>query len=357
MNTKWRKYNKKLLSIFFICIFITIFFNLLIDPYNIFNIPKIKYINKTKTEKNRNQRITKTVGLKLETKQLESIFLGSSRVNESITEDYYTKLTSKYTKNLGMNALSHDETIKLAYNSISIHPEIKTIYIGLDFFRFLEKNKDDKREVPFSDKKELTLSEINPLILSYNTTLASINTLKNNIIPQKTNNDKQEIFLSKLKQYAGNYTNAKLADEEFSKLKNFEKEMNEKGYNVVFYTNPTHITDLVLIKKMGYLPLFNKWKVKLAENFNYIDFDFANEITTEEINKDTKYFIECSHASNLTGALIIDDLINKSNKIGKQISIRNIEMHNKENQLNIEKWEADNKFWVEKIEGIVKIEE
>lgn len=354
MNTKWRKYNKKLLLIFFSFLFIIISFNIIIDPYYIFNTPQIKHINKIKTEKNRNQRITKTVGLKLETKELESIFLGSSRVNESISENYYFKLTKKYTKNLGMNALSHEETYKLANYAILIHPEIKTIYIGLDFFRFLEKNKDNKRDVNLSTKKEITLSEINPLILSASTTIASINTFKNNIFQKNKNKDKKKYFKSKLKQYSKNYNDAKLADNEFKKLQEFKSELEKKGYKVVFYTNPTHVTDLALIKEIGYIDLFNEWKIKLAKNFNYIDFDFVNEITAEDINENTKYFIESSHSNTLMGELIINYLINKSNNIGKDINIKNVHKHNKENELQLQKWEANNKFWSNEIKTIIK---
>ncbi len=354
----WREYNKKLLCIFFTLFIVIICFNIIIDPFCIFKTPQIEHINKIKSDKDRNQRITKIVGLKLDNKPLDSVFLGSSRVNSSISEEYYKKLTGKNTKNLGMNALSHDETFKIARNAILIHPEIKTIYIGLDFFRFLEKNVSNKRIVPLSDKKVLTLSEINPLLFSFNTTLASVNTLIANIKGQnnKSQNDKKAYFIEKLKHYSGNYDNAKLTDSEFEKLANFKDEMEEKGYKVVFYTNPTHVTDLSLINELGYISLFNEWKIKMAENFPYTDFDFVNEITAEEINDNTKYFIECSHASSLTGELIINNLIKHANNYGIQITKENITAHNANNQKNIELWEKDNKFWTDIIQGIVNNE-
>lgn len=353
MNSEWRYFNKKL---FFICISILttiIIFNILIDPFSIFNTPKIVHFNKIKSDADRNQRITKIVGLKLEKQPLESIFLGSSRVNSSISETYYKQLTGLNTKNLGMNALSHDETFKIAHNAILIHPEIKTIYIGLDFFRFLEKNKDNKRIVPLSNTKKLTISEINPLVLSLNTTIASINTLKTNLKKKKMKNtDKKAFFLQKIKHYSDNYKNAQLANSEFLKLKNFKNEMEKSGYKIVFYTNPTHITDLVLIHKLGYLKLFNEWKIELVKHFNYTDFNFVNEITTEEINNDTKYFIECSHSSMLMGKLIIDNLINKSNSYGKDLTTSNIKEHIINNNKLITEWESKNNIWENRIQEI-----
>ena len=353
----WQEYNMKLLSIFFSIFIFVICFNVLIDPFCIFNTPKIEYINKIKTDKDRNQRITKIVGLKLDNKPLESIFLGSSRVNSSISEEYYTHLTGKNTKNLGMNALSHDETFKIAYNAILIHPEIKTIYIGLDFFRFLEKNRDNKREVNLSNKKELTLSEINPLLVSFNTTLASVNTLISNLCSKKNKSyDKKTYFIKKLKQYSNNYNSAKLADSEFDKLIKFKNEMENKGYNIIFYTNPTHVTDICVIKQLGYLPLFNEWKTKLAESFSYIDFDFVNNITTDEINENTKYFMECSHSTTLTGELIINYIVKHSNNYGKLITKENIAEHNAQNEKKLHQWEINNKTWTKIIGKITNNE-
>lgn len=353
MHKKYLKYNKKLLLIFFSFLFVIIGFNVFIDPFCIFNTPSITHINKIKSDKNRNQRITKIVKLKINKQPLEAVFLGSSRVNSSIDEECYKKLTGKNTSNLGMNALSHEETFKIAYHTILIHPEIKTIYIGLDFFRFLERNKDNKRIVPLSNDKKLTLSEINPLLFSFNTTVASINTVSTNVKKKKIKNqNKTNYFIKKLKQYSGNYSNAKLAESEFEKFKNFKDEMEIKGYKIVFYTNPTHITDLSLINQLGYLPLFNKWKIKLAENFSFIDFDFANEITEEEVNQNTKYFSECSHSTTFMGELILDNLINKSNNYGKEITKENIAIHNNENAKEIKVWEEKNPDWLEKIKGI-----
>lgn len=360
MKNKWKSYNRKLLFVFFGILMFIVISSIVIDPFNIFNFPKIKYFNELKPDKDRNQRITKIVGLKLEKKPLQSVFLGSSRVNSSIDETYYKKLTQKNTKNLGMNALSHDETFKIAKHVILVHPEIETIYVGLDFFRFLERNKDNKRNVILSSSKKLTISELNPLLLSFNTIIASVNTVRTNIKyrnfkPVET--DKTDFFIKKLEQYSNNYENASLDENEILKFKLFKQKMEKSGYNVVFYINPTHISDIALIQKMGYLDIFHLWKEKLADNFNYIDFDFVNEMTEEEINKDTKYFLECSHSSYLMGNLILEKLILDNNQYGFYVTAENIKKHNKENKKALLKWEKENSFWSKEIDRIVSNEE
>ena len=351
----WKKYNKKIFCCFIGILLGLIFFNVIVDPYKIFNAPKIKYFNAKKADADRNQRVTKIVNLKLDKTPLDSVFLGSSRVNATISENYYNKLTDLKTKNLGMNALSHSETIKVANYVILVHPEIKKIYVGLDFFRFLEKNKDEKREVVIPKTTKLTIAEINPLILSFNTTLSSINTVKANLFPKKKKkeyNPKPE-FIRIINQYANNYENAKLSIEEIEKLKQFQIDMNEKGIDVIFYTNPTHAIDMALIDELKVLPVFNEWKIQLAEHFDYIDFDFINDLTVETVDKNTKYFKESSHGTVKLGEIIVDYLILKNNNYAKEINKNNVRSFSALNNNKIKNWERNNPDWIEIIEKAI----
>lgn len=354
MNSRWKVYNTRLICSFITILIVLISINVLVNPFEIFNIPKIKRFNFLKPDKDRNQRITKIVSLKLEKRPIEAVFLGSSRVNSTVSENYYYEKTGKIAKNLGMNALSHDETIKIAQNVVKIHPEIKTIYLGLDFFRFLEKIKDNKRDVIISNNPQLTISEFNPLILSFNTTLASFNTVIANLRykENKTTNIPQA-FKTKLKQYAKNYSNAQLADNEILKIKAFKTDMKYLGYDVVLYTNPVHVLDLILIDKMGYLPLFFEWKEKMANEFEYIDFAVVNDLTAEKVDDNTKYFAESSHATNLTGNVIIEKLVFNSNNYGISANSSNIKIINLKSKKDITKWLSANACWNQEIEKVL----
>ncbi len=352
----YRRYIRLLFLIFLSILLFLIIFNILIDPFDIFHVPKIKKINYIKPDKARNERVTKIVGLKLEKGSINSVFLGSSRVNSSISEEYFKKISKKTAKNMGMNALSHDETFKIANNIILIHPEVKTIYVGLDFFRFLEENKDNKRNVNLSDTKKLTVTELNPLVLSFNTIQASFNTLRDNLRYRDTKIkvDKGPYFKKKLADYKCNYNNAKLAVSEIEKLKNFKSEMEQKGYKVVYYTNPTHVLDLSLIKQMGYWDVYKAWKRNLAQRFDYIDFNFVNDKTAEPVDENTEYFLESSHSTKKMGEVIIDNLISKNNDYGINITKGNVRKIEILNEQELEKWEKSNPDWVIEIKGILK---
>lgn len=352
----WKKYNKKIFNLFIVILLSLIFFNVFTDPYNIFDMPKIKYFNAIKSDAGRNQRVTKIVNLKLDKTPLNSVFLGSSRVDATISEKYYNQLTNLNTKNLGMNALSHSETIKVANYVVLVHPEIKKIYVGLDFFRFLERNKDEKREVVIPKTTKLTIAEINPLILSFNTTLSSINTLKANLFPKKKKkeyNPKPE-FIRIINQYAKNYKNAELSIEEIKKLKQLQIDMNKKGIEVIFYTNPTHAIDMALIDELKVLSVFNEWKIQLAEHFDYIDFDFINDLTVENVDKNTKYFKESSHGTAKLGEIIVDYLVLKNNSYAKQINKNNVRSFSILNNKQIKNWKINNSEWIEIIKKAVE---
>lgn len=360
---QYRKYNKILFVTLIGILAFLIVFNILINPFEIFNTSKIKYVNLIKPDKNRQQRITKIVELKLYKQKIDTIFLGSSRVDGSIDVEYYKKISDKTAKNLAMNALTHSETVKLAENITKIHPEIKIIYIGLDFFRFLESDADDGRTVQITANPKLTVSEFNPIILSFDTTIASFNTFLANLKTFKLNKNATEIvenkadstpnFEYRLSQYAGTYQNAKLSLKEINKLKKLQNDMKQSGITIIFYTNPTHATDIELIKQLGYLDTFNSWKNEMANQFTYIDFDFVNDLTSEKIDENTEYFYESSHSTPEMGNIVLERLVNNKYKnYGIFTTRKNVGKNNQTNLRNLRNWEKNNDVWVEKIKGI-----
>ncbi len=354
---KYNYYNKKLITVFLAALIIIAAMNVVVDPYYIFKSPLINKFNKFKPDAGRNHRVTKIISFKLKKQPVDSVFLGSSRVSASISENYFYKITNgKVAVNLGMNALSHDETIKMAKNIVKIHPEIKTIYVGLDFFRFLEKNKDNKRAVSVSSNKNLTMSEFNPVILSFNTTVSSINTILKNVLYKEKKskiNYVNHVFKSTLGYYGGNYYNAVLCESEILKLKKFKSDMEKDGYKVVFYLNPTHAMDMSLINQLGYLPVFEQWKISLADNFNYVDFDWVNSLTGESVGSDTKYFAEMSHPTSLFGHIILDCLLFNKNNYGIYTTKRNVRNNLSEQRKALKKWETENPEWEYEIRKVI----
>jgi len=354
---EYKKYNKRLLALTLSIIAVLAAFNVLLDPFNAFDVCKIQGLNKIKPEKNRQQRVTKVVELKFDKSKIDSVFIGSSRVDGSIEPSYYKELTGKNSKNLAMNALTHSETVNLVQNVVKIHPEIKTVYIGLDFFRFLKGQSEEGRSVNITSNPRLTINEVNPLVLSFDTIVASFNTLLWNVQkrPEPDRAGGESAFLHRIGQYKGTYENATLDTKEFKKLSDLKKELNAQDINVVFYLNPTHASDLYLIKELGYENVINEWKKELAQNFDYYDFDFANYATSEPINSKTKYFYESSHSTRNMGRLVITSLLKGcDDNVCRKVTKNNVDEVNRDNAKELSNWENNDKYSAEKVREIVK---
>ena len=130
--------------------------------------------------------------------------------------------------------------------------------------------------------------------------------------------------------------------------------MNKKGIEVILYTNPTHAIDMALIDELKVLSVFNEWKIQLAEHFDYIDFDFINDLTVETVDKNTKYFKESSHGTAKLGEIIVDYLVLKNNNYAKQINKNNVRSFSILNNKQIKNWKINNSEWIEIIKKAVE---
>ena len=90
MKTKelYRKFNITLVVSLLCVLFITAMINLLVNPYNIFGVPACK-LTYLKPESKTQERVTKLIGIKFDQRKLDSIFLGSTRVDTAIAKDYF----------------------------------------------------------------------------------------------------------------------------------------------------------------------------------------------------------------------------------------------------------------------------
>ena len=120
--------------------FIT-FFNYTIDPFDVFHTKNIFNNNRPNIDKN--HRVSKIPAFKLNKEKVDAIWVGSSKTGWSSNEEYEKSVLKANIKNLSINACSFYEAITMAKNALLIHPEIKTIYFGIDFCMMndnIEKN-------------------------------------------------------------------------------------------------------------------------------------------------------------------------------------------------------------------------
>ena len=126
-----QRFNKAfVITLFFTIVFI-VSLNYLIDPYDVFHIKNRFNINKPHADSN--QRVSKVPALKLNREKIDAIWVGSSRTGWSSNVEYESSVLNANIKNLALNGCSFYEAITMAKNAIIIHPEIKTVYFGIDF--------------------------------------------------------------------------------------------------------------------------------------------------------------------------------------------------------------------------------
>lgn len=107
-------------------------FNYLIDPYNIWDSPKINGVNTAKSEWALHERIYKTVGLAQH--QADTVILGTSRSDIGLDPSH--PAIDQKAINLAISAQSYRETL-LLFNLTNDLKSVKNIIIGLDLFPYL----------------------------------------------------------------------------------------------------------------------------------------------------------------------------------------------------------------------------
>lgn len=301
---EYKSYNLKILTILiFIVTFVSIF-NYLIDPFAVFH--NENKFNVIRPNIDKNQRISKIPALKLLKENVDAIWIGSSKTGWATNEEYESKILNKNIKNLTLNGCSLEEAINMAKNAIEIHPEIKTIYMGLDFYMFSDKNRKDL--TPLNSTK-IEKEEIFPLILSFDTFSNSFKTVIKNL--KKKKDEKQEYgneiqynkkienkYKITIKKYRTDFFhNFKLSQNKFIELKDFIEFAKEKDVEVVLFITTGHVSERILIDNCNYLSDFYKFKKELSEIKQYYDFAIIDKYTIDEIRPEMQYFRDAVHSS------------------------------------------------------------
>ena len=322
-----KNYNKKL----FLSLFFTLFFimnlNYFVNPYNIFK-QRILKTTLLKPEAKVQERYTKPIGLKIDSRKIPAIFIGTSRVDLAINTSDYKALTKQEAENLAVGGLNCDELENMINIALKIHPEIKKIYIGVDFQIFAkDKVQVDDNRALITKNPKLELSEISTALLSLGTTGNSFWTIIKNVIGIEkrmfyaegykhifVNKDIQEEFDGTVFEYTSKYKDYELDYEKISKFKKYVNYLKSEGIDVKLFIMPTHITLQNLIDETGKRNIYNEWLKEMSNIDKIWDYNIKNQYTTEKINPNMKYFFDGSHATHIFGKMIIEDLLTETPK-------------------------------------------
>ncbi len=361
-----KKYNVLLIVIIIFTVLFTAVVNYLVDPFDIFRVLKMKGFNLIKPCLTKQERMTKIPQLKLLKDNIDIIYVGSSKSGWWLDTDYHSKLTGKKVYSETLSSSSPSETIIMAENCILIHPEIKKVYFGLDFFSFSKKFYNTAINLDRINDVKLTKQELLPLILSLDTFNYSIQTvLKNRKHKKNASNVKnntntlnpraEHYFKSTVKKYTRDYySDYELDYSVVNDLKKFEKFANSRNVEVVFFVTPSHIVDIINIYEHGLINIYYEFKKMLANNINYYDLSFISKYNTEPVSPEMIYYRDAVHATNLLGKLFAQSFYQKPNDSVLVINNQNVDKYIEEDKLNLEYYLKNNQQTVKQVREWLK---
>ncbi len=360
----YKKFTKKIVCIVVVIVVIIGVLNYVINPFNIFNNNLIGS-KMLKPKAKMQERYTKFIAFKLDKREIDAVFTGTSRVDLALSKDYYKQLTTKNAENLAMGGFLLYEYLDIFKKMIIIHPEVKNFYVGVDFATF-SKNKTDKNEYTrfsINPVKKLLPEEIGFALFSGKGAYCSIWTAIKNMMgiekrmfnPDGTRHmflepRTSDYFIDAYREYVVSYEKYVPDERGMDILKELKKLCDEHGINLYIFIMPTHITDEYLINKMRPNE-YAQWKKNLTKISKVYDFQYPSEYTTEDISPEMKYFFEASHSTYLLGNKILERLTGKNSDFGRILDENNVSKYVMEDKKSIDNYVKSHPQvinWVEK---------
>ncbi len=365
-SEKYKKYIKRILISLFTVLTIIAIFNVLMDPYNVFGTPDFGF-NRLKPDAKRQERLTKIIGLKLDKRKLDAVFVGTSRTDWPISKAHYKEVTGKNAENMAVVGMGFDEYLELADLCVKLHPEIKKVYLGLDLYTFNKNYKDNQKHIPFDTNTHLTTQELATVLFAGDTTVSSFITLARNTFATKDpskmytrmgtthrfyNKGIKVYFDFAFRKYYEHYDNYLFNEENYEKLRLLKYNLKKQGVDLIMFHTPGHITDIDVIYENNMWKTFTDWKKGLTNVADVWDFYYYNYVTDSEVKPDMEYFTDAAHASDIAGKMMIETMTkSKNNGFGRLNTSKNIDKYMTQDLDNLRNWRRKNPEWIKKIQA------
>lgn len=367
---KYRSFYKRILITTISILLLVSIFNIVIDPYIVFHSPILK-ISNLKPEAKRQERMTKITEFKLDKRKIDTVFIGTSRVDWVFDKDYFKKTTGKNASNMGIVGMNFDEYMNFTKAIIKIHPEIKNIYLGLDFYIFNKNVIDNQKHEGFNKNPRLTTSELATVLFASDTTVSSFITISKNLhckdlvkmydynglIYEFANPNTKGLFLYVVRNYIDRFKNYEIDNNTYEKLKDLDFYCKQHNIKLHIFHTEGHAVDLATVYIGGYWDIYTQWKRDLTKVADIYDFYYVNPYSTETLKPKMKYFYDSAHGTQTTGNLMIDKMVLNKGDYGRLNTKDNIENLTNQDTKNLEKWLKANPDWVKNINKIKKDEE
>lgn len=379
--------NRQYYWIFVISLFCQVLavvsFNAIVDPYVVFNSPKIFRFNQVKKETHDHARLFKAMEvIRIRPK---TVFLGFSRTEFGLDPDHPALADRQPAYNLAIPGANMYEAKRYFQHALYLNPDLDLVVIGLDFMMFsaFDQIKPDFKETRLETDK-IEMSDLLEVLFSIDSLLSSLKTIKANlnypndvgfyypnglrdpvffkkqIFPGKSNKSRFNTVLKQQFEF-GKYTSNPeefIAKSAFNDLKEILEICRKKQIEVKLFISPVHVTLWEARSLVNLWPAFGEWKRELVKIAPVWDFSGYNSITTEEITeKDMENYIDPSHYTKEVGDLILNKIFQVNletvpKDFGSFITEDNIEIHLKKIENDRQKWLQQNPKIVEYVKSL-----
>ena len=342
INQKERKVV--FISLFLFSLLLIALFNYFIDPYYIFRDKTFFGINNVKLHKYTNKRTVLYSNIKINKYGKDTAFTGNCLLsNYGFSKGHIAFFTLPQGKIY--------EIVDVINNLTIIAPNIKTIYWGL-FFDDVFNDFDDEvtDTLPELDNKNITLNDIINLFLSWNTTKYSIETLITSI----KNKGKDIIYIYPYKQIAIKDYHRDFSLKEVEKIKTVIEKAKENGVEIICYYSPIHVSKKVHMYTQGIWDENMKFKELLSEITPFLDYSVFNEYNTKPLDKNSKYFIDNIHPTDIFNNIIVNDILSENHKIGVLVTKNNVKYYNNKETNDLKNYIKTHQDYTNEIKKITK---
>lgn len=345
--------------------------NWLVDPYGIWNSPKIRGVNVAKSELAIHERIYKTVGLARHS--ADTVILGTSRSDIGLNPNHHA--LGKDAINLAISSQPYRETRKL-FNALNDWQKINKFVIGLDFFAA----NNLLPEPPDFVAENFTFDRSWKLVLSGSTLMDSARTIfKRKVLLSDTWSENglrlwaeqyikegkghRKLMIGSERDYLyQTYLPVPSCSFDFSSTKGHQPQLEQiravfaRAHNdhiaLKLLISPSHARQWETLASAGLWDKWEEWKqylVKMNEEeaqragqppFPLWDFSGYHSISTETVPAlgDTKtimhWYFDSSHYTPAAGDLVLDRIFNYKSPdrtipddFGVLLTSQNIEAH------------------------------
>ncbi|MCP2728965.1 hypothetical protein [Limnofasciculus baicalensis] len=347
-------------------------FNIIVDPYDVFDTPNFLGINHSKPEKDNTDRLFKALDI-IRIKPV-TIFLGSSRTKQGLNPSHPALSSNQPAYNLALNGPNNYEIFRYLEHAIANQKDIKEVIFGVDFFMF---NSSLKNQPSFSEdrleKNHLTINDAITSTFSWDAYSKSIETIKASLKDPNKNDDygkngfmpnrnlekgqNEWRFSSGITLYFSLHSDYKFSNQYLSDFKRIVDLCQEHGITLKVFISPSHAIDLEAIRATGRWEVFEQWQREIVKITPVWDFSGYNSITTEPISNSMKNYADNSHYTKPIGDLILNRILSyKAETVPQDFGILltpdNIESHIEQLRNDRELWTKNNPDKVKLVEDL-----